>query len=111
MLPLSSIIGSSNFSSYAELYATVYETNSLPFLLAILGSFIYLALMFVCGFFGDRFYYKHVLENLSEIDGQTLSEQETFALYRKKGGLSIFAFFITLLAVQYLPGIIFSFIG
>ena len=108
MLPLSSIIGSSNFSSYAELYNMVYTGNPKPFLLASIGCVLYLALMLFCGLFADRFYYKHVLRNLTEIDNQALSEDEKFALYRKKGGINIFAFLIALMIVQYLPGIIFT---
>ncbi len=110
MLPLSSIIGSSDFESYAQLYLSVYESNPQPFFLASIGSILSLALMIFCGLFAERFYYKHVLDSLSKIDGQVISEEEKFNLYRKKGGFSLIAFIIAVLVVQYLPGIIFAFI-
>lgn len=111
MLPLSKIIGTGDFENYAELYMSIYEGNNIkPFLLATIGSFVSFALMLLCGLFADRFYYNHVLEKLSEIDSEVISDEEKFALYRKKGGMSLLAFLIALFAVQYLPSIIFAFI-
>lgn len=106
VLPLARVISQTDFNGYAELYNLIYSSNAGLLLMATIGSYLTIALRVLSGLFADRLYYKHVIRSLTEIDAKTEDENEKFALYRKRGGVNIFAFLIALMAVQQLPTII-----
>ncbi|MEE0945909.1 MAG: RING finger protein [Acutalibacteraceae bacterium] len=113
LIPLSLIIEQMGYENSMELAQAVYNRVPdvmMPFNLAVIGSFIYGVVKLLCGLFANKLYYKHVIRTMSEIRTLNLSEEEKYALYRKKGGLSILGLFIGFAAVQYLPSVIASFI-
>lgn len=113
LLPLSLAIEQMGYESYKELADAVYA--GVPdimgaFNLAAVGSLIYGITRIISGLFANKLYYKHVINAMSEIRAMNLNDEEKYALYRKKGGFSIWGVFIAFAIVQYLPSIIASFI-
>jgi len=88
--------------------------NSLPdiglpvLLISVLAVIINLAIRIISGIYGDYWYKKHVLATVKEINKESKDIEES---YRKKGGVNIFFFFITYMALQYIPLIIMNFIS
>lgn len=82
------------------------KIDSLALILAAVGTLLNLGVMLFGGIFGDYLYKKHVLRAAKEIK---VSDDKETAL-RKKGGVNIFAFMLSLAAVSYLPSLIFAFI-
>ena len=74
---------------------------------AFIGSILSIAISIVVGILGDYLYKKHVVNAIREIN-KTSEDKETD--FRKKGGVNIFIFFIAVMAIQYIPAIIVSFI-
>lgn len=111
LMPLSAFIASTDVKSYVELYTAVLADNPKLLTLAYIGSFMYLTIKIVCSLISNRIYYKHTLKSLREIKTEPLTDEERFALYRKKGGLNLLAFVITFFAVNYLPQIIYALIA
>lgn len=74
---------------------------------AFIGVVVSLAISIVVGILGDYLYKKHTVNTIREIK-QTSENKEID--FRKKGGVNIFIFFIGVMAVQYIPAIIVSFI-
>lgn len=76
-------------------------------ILATVGSFLEIALMILGGLIGDKIYKKRVISVAKEIK-QSKEPEETL---RKKGKISLFIPVIVFAVVNYLPGLIFAFIG
>ncbi len=74
---------------------------------ALFGSLMYIALMILTGIFGDFIYKKYTVNSIKEINK---SSEDKEALFRKNGGVNIFWFLISYMAVKYIPIIIISFI-
>ncbi len=75
---------------------------------AFMGITISLAIKIVVAILGDYLYKKYTVNSIREIK-QTSENKE--ADFRKKGGVNIFLFLVAVMAVQYIPAIIVSFIG
>ena len=75
-------------------------------ILSAVGLLLRIALMIIGGFFGDRIYKKHIVRMAKEI---RKSDDKQTAL-RKKGGISLFIPLLVMMAVVYLPEIIFVFL-
>lgn len=76
-------------------------------ILALIGVFISLAVHLVSGIFGDYFYRNHTIAGVKEIKETEDAEDD---IWRKKGGISIFAMILGLFAFIYLPEIIAAFL-
>ena len=75
--------------------------------LAAAGLIINLTLRILCGIFGDGIYRRHVIADVKKINAESQDADED---YRRMGGVSLWALIIALLAAQYLPIILISFV-
>lgn len=98
--------------SYTEVAQEIF--NSVPkldvklLILLSVGFLIKIVLSFVFGILGDWMYKKHVISKIKEIKKDTT---DMLADFRKKGGVNLFLFLITVMASSYIPQIIFSIIS
>ena len=98
-------------SSYTEVYNIIYQNLDKIGRFVIISSFISTVLNgithFVFGILGDFIYRNHVIKSIKDIKLNSEDREEDF---RKKGGVSFFLFVIGLLAVEFLPQILYSLI-
>ncbi len=109
LFPLGNVLnanGQTNPGSYAEIFS-IFSKNLSTGIFAIIGAVLLLAVGLVTGIFGDNFYRHHVLNQIGKI--KTESEDEDYD-YHRLGGVSIFGMLIGILAINYLPGLIFTLI-
>lgn len=94
--------------SSSDLVARFYEAFDLPSAIAaIIGFAINITVRILTGIYGDYWYKNYTISSIKKIR----LESTDFELdYRKKGGVSIFLFFLGYLLINYLPQIILSFI-
>ena len=71
------------------------------------GFLLTLAIRLVVSILGDYLYKKHAVNTIREIKEKSENKELDF---RKKGGVNIIIFFIAVMAVDYIPAIIVSFI-
>ncbi len=86
------------------------NADKIPFsilLIAIVGTFLNFALMILSGIFGDWLYKKHTVNSIKAINA---GEDDKEISFRKKGGVNIFLFLLGLMAINYIPAIIVTFI-
>lgn len=102
---------SANAASYAQVFQNFNdafaEIKPLIIFSLFLSVLIDLAVRIVCGILGDYWYKKYTVASIREIRAESLDAE---LAYRKKGGVSVFAFLICYLALSYLPAIIVTFI-
>lgn len=79
-------------------------------LLSTAGILLQVFVRLMSGLFANKLYYKHVLRTMSEIGETAEDEEEKLLLYRKRGGVNLFAFTFVYIAVTWLPSLIYSFI-
>jgi uncharacterized Zn finger protein (UPF0148 family) len=82
--------------------------NSTVIFVALIGSWISIAISLICALFGDYLYKSHVVKTIKKIKSE--SSDINFD-YRKKGGVNIILFLLGTMAVNYIPSIISVFIG
>lgn len=99
-----------SITSFSQLAQTIISDPSaikpLVILLAYIGMSLRILLHVLCAVFGDRIYRDHTIETINEIKKE--SEDIDYD-YRKKGGTNFILLLAGFFAVQYIPGIIFSF--
>ena len=118
MIPLNNAMGeimkSSGVADYYGIAKYMAENMSKPLLSNLLlgtaGVLLQVFVRLMSGLFANKFYYKHVIKTMSEIDKTAENEEKKLLLYRMHGGVNIFAFVLVYIAVTWLPSIIFSLI-
>ncbi len=114
MYPFSLALSQRELYSYKDIYAYVeagVEQEIIPLMvIGFIGAVITIAYKLFCGFNFDKLYYKHTIKTIAEIEQQDETKEEKILSYRKKGGVSLMAFIISLFLVQYIPSIIAAFI-
>ncbi len=111
--PLSSAVYSLGITAenYGELAVSLMENMENlgigVIIFAFLHLFFDLIIRVVCGLYGDYLYKKYTVQSIEKINNE--SEDADYD-YRKKGGVSLFLFFIGIFAVQYIPNILIMFI-
>ena len=78
-------------------------------ILSLIGLFVLFLYRLISGFLFDKVYYKHVVAKIKKIEQDYEKEEIPFA-FRKYGGYNMFGFILTVIILQYLPGIIAAFI-
>lgn len=98
-------------TAYPEVYAAIAENMDKIGTAAIIAAFIsvvaMLALRFVAGIFGDYFYRNHVIKTVGRLKATSADLEED---YRRYGGVNFFAFVLGVIAVEYLPQILYAFL-
>ncbi len=93
--------------NYSELLVwmteNLQEIGPAIFIVAFLGSSLSIVIQILSGLFGDYMYKNHVIKSIKEIKKD--SEDIEYDL-QKKGGSNMILFFLSALALQYLPYII-----
>lgn len=109
ILPLQHAISFLDFSdsrNYAQAFETVMQNLNLigktAIIAAFVGSLLGLVLRVLCGIFADFLYKKRVISAVSEIKNGI---DDPITAYRRRGGMSLAAALIGLMAAQYLPTI------
>lgn len=114
MFPLSLAIAELGLEKYEDMYAYIQAGVSSDVMKLTYLAFVGMAIMFICKLFCsfnfDRIYYKHTVSTIKEIEAEVTDDEERIEQYRKKGGVSIIAFAVALLLLQYVPVIIAEFI-
>lgn len=80
------------------------------FLLSAAGLLLQAFVRIMSGLFANKLYYKHVIKNMSDINASASDDEERLILYRKSGGVNLFAFTLVYMAVTWLPSLIYTFI-
>ncbi|MBR3145493.1 MAG: DUF2628 domain-containing protein [Clostridia bacterium] len=100
-----------DISSYNEIYNIVSQNfDKIGFavtVVAFISTILNFATHIVFGILGDYIYRNHVIKTVSQIKNESEDIDEDM---RRKGGVSFFLFIIGILAVEFLPNIIYSFI-
>lgn len=95
----------------AEFYRAISENigsvGALPSALAVISLALQLAVRLFAGFFGDYFYRQRALDTIKSIRRDSPNAEYDF---RKKGGVNILWFFVGMIALDYIPQIIFMLI-
>ena len=84
------------------------KVGTLAFVAALVSSIFALILRIVCAIFADYSYRNRVISAVTEIKK---SIEDPIVSYRRRGGMSLTAALIGLMAVQYLPAIFAMLIG
>lgn len=97
---------------YSALYA-ISETivKSPKFIMASVGTVLQFIGMIISGLFADVFYYKHVINTLTHINGESNTSEEKLLSYRKKGGFNLFGFLLTVMIINYSVSLIAILVG
>ncbi len=97
--------------SYYDMFQKVMENlpniSSTVIFVALIGSWISIALSLICALFGDYLYKSHTIRTIKEIKKESSDIEYD---YRKKGGVNIIMFLLGTMAVNYIPSIISAFI-
>lgn len=114
-LPLQRAISFLDFSdakNYAQSFEIIMQNfdsiGKIAIIAAFIGSVLGLIIRIVCGIFSDYSYKKRVISAVSDIKK---SIEDPIVAYRRRGGMSLTATLIGLMAVQYLPAIFAMLIG
>lgn len=118
MLPFNLVIGelmsNSGISDYYGLAQYIMQNMDKALLANLLlgtaGVMLQVFVRLMSGLFANKFYYKHVIKSMSEINKTAENDEERLLLYRKRGGVNLFAFTLVYMAVAWLPSLIYSFI-
>lgn len=100
-------ISTQQMTNAALLAAADIKLPAAALALAAVGLIINLTLRILCGIFGDGIYRRHVIADVKKINAESQDADED---YRRMGGVSLWALIIALLAAQYLPIILISFV-
>ena len=110
---LDSIIAETGITGYMGLAQYMMDNFSdkallSNFILACVGILLWVFVHLMSGLFANKLYYKHVIKTMTEINSSTEDQAEKLLLYRKRGGVNLFAFALVFMAVTYwLPSIIY----
>ena len=86
-------------------YDSLAKGNFWPFLAVMIGGLGPIAVRIFSGIFADRAYYSHIISRAKSRNESPLSDEE---FYHKFGGVSIFAFLLGVMALNYLPSLLFN---
>lgn len=104
-------LGLAENANYMQISQAVTEninTIGMPIVvLAFISIVLNLLLRIFSAVLGDMLYRKHVISKIKQMRAES---EDMDADYRKYGGVSLFGMILGLLAVQYLPTIIFTFL-
>ena len=92
-----------NYETVNQIAECLPEIGNLVVALAFLGSFIDLGVRIFAGVFGDYLYKKHAIKTIKKIKSESSDIQSD---YRKFGGVNFIIFFLGMLVIQYIPGIL-----
>ena len=114
-LPLSLEVSKVGLKEYGEIYAFMEQNIANKdfmslFLLSFAGLNLLLLYRIVSALIFDKVYYKHTINKIKEIENESEDKEQTELSFRKRGGLNIFSFILTIMILQYLPAIIAAFI-
>ena len=102
------IMNTGNYPLMAqELYKIIPSLPKELIIITVISSLIHLTTMILFGIFGDFWYKKHTVSSIQKIKANSTDQATDF---RKKGGVNIFWFYLTYLALQFIPNIIITFI-
>lgn len=113
MFPFALAMETLELTTYEKIYEYLEKGVNKEFYSLFLLSFVGLSILILCrlfaGFSFDKLYYKHTLQKIKKIEKDYEKEEIPLA-FRKYGGYNIFGFILTVIILQYLPGIIAAFI-
>ena len=101
------VITSTGQYDFQRIQEILPEMSPAIFVAAVAASLLYLSIRIICGIFGDYWYKVHTVNTIKKIKTES-DDIETE--YRQKGGVNLFLFFIGIMAVQYIPALIETFI-
>ena len=115
LFPINSVLEQNVFNDYNEIrvFLTNYFTqcladgNYLPFLTVAIAGLGPIAVRIISALYGDKIYYKHILSRVKDKKHTPLIDED---YYHKFGGVNIIAFFLGVMALDYLPSLIFAFL-
>lgn len=111
-LVLGEIINNTDITGYYQLAQYMVENMDKALLSNVLlssaGILLQVFVRLMSGLFANKLYYKHVLKSMTEIKATATDDEEKMLLYRKRGGVNIFAFTLFYMAVTWLPSLIYS---
>lgn len=97
------------YSEIAKLIADNMSTIGVAVLItAVVGIFLTLLLRVICGIFGDLIYRNHAISEIPTIKESSIDKNEAL---NRKGGVSLIAALLGIMAIEYLPTILASLIG
>lgn len=110
--PINSVLNQNIFKDYTEvaLFLTNYFNeciatgNYLPLIFAFISTFGPFLVRIFSGIYGDKIYYNHIISRVKKRGESDLMDEE---YYHKYGGVSLFAFMLGVIAMNYLPSLIF----
>lgn len=109
MFPLSIAMNNLNLTNYNAMYEYVEKGVSPEFyslmILSLIGLLVLFLYRLISGFLFDKLYYKHVVAKIKKIETD-YQKEEIPGAFRKYGGYNLFGFLLTVIILQYLPGII-----
>lgn len=113
LFPINSVLEQNVFNNYNEIrvFLTNYFSeclangNYLPLLSATVAGLGPVAVRVVSALYGDKIYYSHTLARVKDKKHTPLIDED---YYHKFGGVNIIAFFLGVMALNYLPGLIFA---
>ena len=115
VLPLNQAISFLDFSgakNYAQIFEIIMQNldkvGTVAIVAALVSSIFALILRIVCAIFADYSYRNRVIAAVTEIKK---SIEDSIVSYRRRGGMSLTAALIGLMAVRYLPAIFAMLIG
>lgn len=115
LLPFNNAISVLDFTdakNYIEMSQIIMQNMSsvstAAVALAFIGVLLALVIRFVCAIIGDYTYGKRVINEVADIK---LNSDDKILSYRKRGGVSLTAALIGIMAVEYLPTIFAALIG
>lgn len=104
-------LGFSQNTGYAkmasELMAILPDIGLAVIIFSLIGGIFNLAIRVVSALFGDYLYRSYTIATIKEIN---LTSEDAEYDFRKKGGTNIFLFLLGWMLIQYIPGIIASFL-
>ena len=110
-VPVSNFAFQFAVSNYSELAQALLQNfdkiGTFNIVLVFVSVFLNIALRLFAGLFGNRIYRRSVIEKVKGMDSSELSKEDYL---RKKGGINIIFFFVTLLGLNYLIQFIAAFI-
>lgn len=113
MFPFTLTMETLELTNYMAMYEYIEKGASPEFFTLLLLSFIGISVQVLCRLFVafsfEKLYYKHTVAKIKKIEKDYEKEEIPFA-FRKYGGYNVFSFIMTVIVLQYLPGIIAAFI-
>ena len=104
----SGVMQTNSYTTAAQnIYSYLPEVNTATVLLAAAGGLLNLVIRILCGIFADSTYKNYCISCINKI--KTESDDVDYD-YRKKGGISVVALMLGIMAVEYLPNIIYMLI-